>query len=260
LVKDAAAYGISAESTPPRKAGTDVYKAGIVISNADVKQTFLHLMERGDLPAEFLKRVQEIEPSASAFMVFLLLDYDPPLAPLTHYSPRTGPSTGIAIPSKLDSSLAAPGGSTMTILTLIPNSEAKKWSREAPDYKVHKEKLMEQLIDTATLLLPDLRSHIVYKEAATPATFLRYTSSCEGSIYGPKRGQTLPFKSPIRNLYLVGSGTFPGAGVEAVVISALIAANDILPRNADFTAEERVVQEARPTPYLMSSSKIERHI
>jgi phytoene dehydrogenase-like protein len=259
LVKDGAAYGISVESTPPRRPRTEVYKAGIVISNADVKQTFLHLTEPGSLPADYLKRVQDIEPSTSAFMVFLSLDYDPRLAPLTSYTPNSGPGIGIAIPSKLDSGLAAPGGSAMTILTLIPNSEAKQWNREAPDYGSRKEKFMEQLIDTAAQLLPDLRSHILYKEAATPATFLRYTSSYQGAIYGPKLGQTLPFKSPIRNLYLVGSGTFPGAGVEAVVISALIAANDILPRNADLVAHERVVREARPTPYLMSRS-IGRHV
>jgi phytoene dehydrogenase-like protein len=254
LVKDGAAYGISVGSASPREPRTEVYKAGIVISNADVKQTLLHLTEPGGLPADYLKRIQDIEPSASAFMVFLSLNYDPPLAPLTLYKPNTGPGIGIAIPSKLDSNLAARGGSAMTILTLIPSSEAKQWNREAADYGFRKERFMEQLIDTAAQLLPELRSHIVYKEAATPATFLRYTSSCEGAIYGPKRGQTLPFKSPIRNLYLVGSGTFPGAGVEAVVISALIAANDILPRNADFVAEETVVRKARPTPYLMSSS------
>jgi all-trans-retinol 13,14-reductase len=239
LVKDGAAYGISADSTSPGKSQSEVYKAGIVVSNADVKQTFLHLIEPGSLSADFLKRVQDIEPSTSAFMVFLSLDYDPPLAPLTFYTPNTGPSMGIAVTSKLDSGLTARGGSAMTIVTLIPNSEAKKWHREALDYKARKEKFMEQLIDAATRLLPDLRSHIVYKEAATPATFLRYTSSCDGAIYGPRLGQGLPFKSPIRNLYLVGSGTFPGAGTEGVVISALIAANDILPRNADFLGEER---------------------
>ena len=242
LVKDGAACGVSVESTPPRQARTDVYKAGIVISNADVKQTFLHLIAPGSLPADYLKRVQDIQPSTSAFMVFLSLDYDPQLAPLTHYTSSSGPGIGIAIPSKLDSDLAARGGSAMTILTLIPNSEVKKWNREAPDYRLRKEKFMEQLIDTAAQLLPDLRSHIVYKEAATPATFLRYTSSCEGAIYGPKLGQTLPFKSPIRNLYLVGSGTFPGAGTEAVVISALNAADDVLPRSMDLV-EKRAVEE-----------------
>jgi phytoene dehydrogenase-like protein len=163
---------------------------------------------------------------------------------LTFYNPNTGPAIGVAIPSKLDSSLAAHAGSAMTIVSLIPNSDAKKWDRNAPDYASRKKKFMQQLIDTATQLLPDLRSHIVYKEAATPATFSRYTSSSDGSIYGPKLGQTLPFKSPIRNMYLVGSGTFPGAGIEAVVISALITANDILPKSPEFVRVKRVTKES----------------
>jgi phytoene dehydrogenase-like protein len=246
LVKDGVAYGISVESTPPRQAGTDEYRAGIVVSNADIKETFLDLIDPANLSADFLKRVQNIEPSTSAFVVYLSLDYDPPVAPLTFYIADSGPRIGIATPSRLDPDLAAPGGSAMTIVTLIPHAEAKTWNRDAPDYKVRKERFMEQLIDTATRLLPDLRSHIVYKEAGTPATFLRYTMSSDGAIYGPKLGQGLPFKSPVRNLYLVGSGTFPGAGTEAVVISALNAANDILPRNADFIGEERVVREAKP--------------
>jgi phytoene dehydrogenase-like protein len=229
LVKNGAVYGISVESTPPREPRTDVFKAGIVISNADIKKTFLQLIEPGNLSAEFLKRVHSIQPSTSAFMVFLSLNYDPPLAPLTFYTPDTGPGIGIAIPSKLDPDLAAHGGSAMTLITLLPNSEVKEWNRNAPDYKVRKDRFMERVVDVAAQVVPDLRSHIVYKEAGTPATFLRYTMSPDGAIYGPKLGQGLPFKTPIRNLYLVGSGTFPGAGIEAVVISALIAANDILP-------------------------------
>jgi phytoene dehydrogenase-like protein len=230
LVKDGSACGISVESKTPRVARTDEYRAGIVISNADVKETFLRLIEPDNLTADFLKRVQEIEPSTSAFVVYLSLDFDPLLAPLTFYIPDTGLSIGIAIPSKLDPDLAARGGSAMTLVTLIPHTEARLWNRDASDYKVRKEKFMEQLIDSASQLIPDLRSHIVYKEAGTPATFLRYTLSQDGAIYGPKLGQGLPFKSPVRNLYLVGSSTFPGAGIEAVVISALIAADDILPR------------------------------
>jgi len=252
LVKDNAACGISTESTPPRKARAEIYKAGIIISNADVKQTFLQLIEPANLPSDFLKSVQAIEPSASAFMVFLSLDYDPPLAPLT-FQASTGASIGIAIPSKLDSRLAAEGGSAMTILTLIPNSAAKSWNCEEPDYALRKDRLMEELINSAAQLLPDLRSHIVYKEAATPATFTRYTLSSDGAIYGPKLGQGLPFKNPIRNLYLVGAGTFPGAGIEAVVISALIAADDILPTTTRPAAGKEVRQETAPPPPLIVS-------
>lgn len=250
LVKGGAAYGISVESIPPREPRTDVYMAGIVISNADVKNTFLHLMEQGTLSEDFLKRVHSIQPSTSAFMVFLSLDYNPPLAPLTSYAPDTGPGIGIAMPSKLDPSLAARGGSAMTLVTLLPNSEAKKWNRNASDYKVRKDRFMEHLIQIATQVVPDLRSHIVYKEAGTPATFLRYTMSPDGAIYGPKLGQGLPFKTPIRNLYLVGSGTFPGAGIEAVVISALIAANDILPT-------DRIGQPVQDESHRTSLNQVE---
>jgi phytoene dehydrogenase-like protein len=250
LVKEGAANGISVEGMLSRRGQVDVYNAGIIVSNADVKQTFLRLVDPSNLPADFLDRVRGIEPSTSAFMVFLSLDYDPPLAPLAFYTPDTGRGMGIAIPSKLDPDLAACGGSAMTIITLIPNSEARNWNRDAPDYKIRKERFMEEIVDAASELLPDLRKHIVYKEAATPATFLRYTSSSDGAIYGPKLDQGISFKSPIRNLYLVGSGTFPGAGVEAVTVSALIAANDILPRSVEVKREERTKEESRTRPYL----------
>jgi len=253
LVKDGTAYGILVESTLPREARTTEYTAGIIVSNADIKGTFLDLIPPTSLPADFLKSVQNIEPSTSAFMVYLSLDYDPPVAPLTFYAPDTGASLGIATPSKLDHDLAAPGGSAMTVVTLIPHADAKTWNRGDPDYRVRKERFMEHLIDMAAQILPDIRSHIVYKEAGTPATFHRYTMNEDGAIYGPKLGQALPFKTPVRNLYLVGSGTFPGAGIEAVVISALIAANDILPRNA--VPVEEIAQEPEPTPYLTVSPK-----
>jgi phytoene dehydrogenase-like protein len=229
LVTDGVARGVLVKKMLPRDSSEE-YEAMVVVSDADVKQTFLHLIAPDHIPAQFLRSIQEIEPSTSAFIVFLSLDYDPPLAPLAFYVSQVRPSILIATPSKLDPDLAAPSGSTTTIVTLIPNSEARTWKRDAPEYKVRKEAFMEQLIDKAAELLPDLRNHIVNKEAGTPATFHRYTSSWDGAIYGPRFGQQLSFKTPIRNLYLVGSGTFPGPGVEAVVISALIAANDILPR------------------------------
>jgi len=35
------------------------------------------------------------------------------------------------------------------------------------------------------------------------------------------------FKTPIKGLYLASASTFPGGGIEAVVISGIICANDI---------------------------------
>jgi all-trans-retinol 13,14-reductase len=38
----------------------------------------------------------------------------------------------------------------------------------------------------------------------------------------------LYFKTPIKGLYLMGASTFPGGGVEGVVISGLICVHDIM--------------------------------
>lgn len=35
------------------------------------------------------------------------------------------------------------------------------------------------------------------------------------------------FKTPVRGLYLASASTFPGGGIEVVVISGMICANDI---------------------------------
>ena len=86
------------------------------------------------------------------------------------------------------------------------------------------------LIKKAEKTIPNLSQHIIVQDAATPKTFERYTSMPEGAIYafdqsiGVKRPY---FKTPIRGLYLASASTFPGAGIEAVVISGIICANDI---------------------------------
>ena len=52
----------------------------------------------------------------------------------------------------------------------------------------------------------------------------------EGAIYAFDQSTETRrpyFKTPIRGLYLASASTFPGGGVEAVVIAGTICANDI---------------------------------
>ncbi len=85
------------------------------------------------------------------------------------------------------------------------------------------------MIAAAEQIIPDLGKHIVFREDASPATFERYVWSDGGCIYGPALAADLPpAKTPVRGLVLAGSGTFPGAGVEAVMISGTIAADILL--------------------------------
>ncbi|MBA5942301.1 MAG: all-trans-retinol 13,14-reductase, partial [Methanophagales archaeon] len=97
-------------------------------------------------------------------------------------------------------------------------------------YLQKKSNLAQELLEKVEKVLPDLRQKISVQDVATPKTFERYTSIPEGAIYvfDQSVGAERPyFKTPVKGLYLVGASTFPGGGIEAVVISGVICANDI---------------------------------
>ncbi len=201
----------------------EIHRAKTIISNADLKRTFVDLVGEQHLPKKFAGQITTATPSTSAFMVFLGLDFIPDIEPIAMCD-----GIGIMVPSKEDDTLAPPGHAAMTIIKLIPQAEAIRWDRKASDYKTRKKAYADELITQAEKLIPDLREHIIYQQAATPPTFERYAWTDAGSIYGPTWDSSRPpLKSPIPGLYLAGSGVFPGPGIEAVVISGTLAADAI---------------------------------
>lgn len=207
-----------------------IHRAGAVISNADVRKTFLELVGREHLPLDFVQRIEVLEFSTSAFAVFLGVDFVPDLEPVTLVHGEDGRGLGIMIPSRVDPGLAPPGHAAITLLTLVPRAEATTWDRQAPDYARRKREFGNALVALAERALSGLREHIVFREEASPATFARYAWTTGGAIYGPAAGQWRPpAKSPVERLYLAGAGVFPGAGIEAVVISGTLAADAVYP-------------------------------
>jgi all-trans-retinol 13,14-reductase len=134
----------------------------------------------------------------------------------------------IVINSNADSSLAPKDKASITILTGADYRDFPE--RGTKEYSKIKMEMAEMLIQKAEKVLPDLSKHIIVQDAATPKTFKRYTSMPEGALYvfdqsiGVKRPY---FKTPIKGLYLASASTLPGGGIEAVVISGMICANDI---------------------------------
>jgi phytoene dehydrogenase-like protein len=219
-----------------RAAGVELDKGGIeragaVISNADAQRTFIELVGSAHLPAGFVREIRALQPSASALCVYLGLDFEPDLAPLTILRTERG-DLGIAIPSKVDPALAPPGHSALVLITLTPPDTTGRWDRKSPEYRQSKRASCDALIAQAEEALPGLREHIVYRQDATPATVARYAWTTGGSIYGPALGWRPLAKTPVAGLVLAGSGVFPGAGVEAVVISGMIAADLLCPAQA----------------------------
>ena len=198
------------------------HRAKAILSNADTHKTFLELIGREHVPADFVKQIESLKPSATAFIVFLGLDITPNLAPITMLD-----NIGIMIPSNIDPTLAPPNHASVTLLRLLPESDFAKWDRKSPDYKERKQKYADEMIASAAEIIPGLQQHITYRQEGTPATFARYANTTNGSIYGPAAGQKrLTVKTPIKNLYVAGSGTM-GGGVEAAAIAGIHAANEI---------------------------------
>ena len=212
--------------------------AKAVVTNADMKRTFLELVEARHLPEDFRSRVAAAEPANSAFMVHLGIDFVPDIKPAVHVSGE--PDLGIETLSLVDPTAAPAGHATIGLITLLPYAEARRWFagegaddwrewRRSPNYQERKTAFGDRLIAAAEKVIPDLSKHIVYRADASPVTYARYDRTSAGSIYGMSQyGRLQGAKSPLPGLVVAGSATH-GAGVEAAVISGACAANALVP-------------------------------
>jgi all-trans-retinol 13,14-reductase len=208
------------------RCGDKVFKAPIVVANANAKKVFLELIDEEHLDKNFMEYIKSLRMSPSAFMVFLGVDMD--LSSYPTIIVDLDSEIHITINSNADPSLAPKGKASVTITTLANYHDFPE--RGTREYVEKKRKLAEELIQKAEKIIPGLSKHIVVQDAATPKTLERYTLIPEGAIYSFDQSIDTKrpyFKTPVKGLYLVGASTFPGGGIEAVVISGTTCANDI---------------------------------
>lgn len=133
------------------------------------------------------------------------------------------PSLYIHHPSLTDPDMAPPGHSTFYALAPVPHLGKLDvdWSVEGPRYRDRILKVVEQR------LIPGLRGNITTLFHYTPQDFARDLGAHLGSAFSlePLLTQSAWFRvhnrdDVIPNLYFVGAGTHPGAGIPGVVGSA----------------------------------------
>ena len=208
------------------KAAGKTFRVPIVVANANARTTFLELVGREHLEPEFLSYIESLKMSPSAFAVFVGVDADLEGYPSIIVDLDDG--FYATVNSSADPSLAPEGKASLTLLKLAYARDFPE--RGTEEYKRIKWELAGDLVRKAEKVFPDLSRKIVVQDAATPRTFERYTSMPEGAIYAFDQSTETRrpyFKTPIRGLYLASASTFPGGGVEAVVIAGTICANDI---------------------------------
>ncbi|MDI1295308.1 MAG: phytoene desaturase [bacterium] len=136
-------------------------------------------------------------------------------------------------PTATDPSMAPPGHSTFYALAPVPHMGKANidWDREGPGYA---DRIIDEL---ARRLIPDLRSRLVTQFHYAPPDFAHDLSAHLGSAFSllPSLQQSAYFRTHNRddvidNLYFVGAGTHPGAGIPGVVGSAKATASLMLGR------------------------------
>jgi all-trans-retinol 13,14-reductase len=212
------------------RAGDKIFKSNVVASNASIKNTLLNMVDPSSLEDDFRASIEALKIKRTYFMVFLGVDMDLSDYPTTIrvMDDEEDQFYALAIHSNADPRMAPEGKASITIRT--PTSYDEFPARGAKDYLKKKEAYAARLIKMAEKVIPGLGQHIILQDAATPKTLERYTLAPEGSgegFFWSTEVERPCFKTPVRGLYLVGSSTFPGAGVELSLMSGVICANDI---------------------------------
>jgi len=218
----------------------------LVISNIDARKTFRDLLEPGQMPSRYMRRLSRMEPSLSVLGLHLATDLDVHslgVPKVTMIAPwdldsfyrdaLSGKVSGLGmhIPTVCDESLAPPGEHLVILQGLIP-SDAGDLSPSASA------QFAGELLELAESVLPGLRDHVTFAEGLSEEAQPPYPLHRIGPMYGwaaspqqvgPRR---LPNRTPVEGLFLAGHWTQPGHGIWTVVLSGIHVARLVLGKNA----------------------------
>ena len=237
------------------------WKCQAVVSNADVVHTYKNLMSHHPRANEMARKLENMHHSMSLVVIYFGTKKRYP--ELAHHNIIFGPrykellkdifkrgilpddfSLYLHAPTISDPSLAPEGGEAFYVLSPVANMEKLKidWDTEGPIYAG---KILDYLEQHH---LPDLKANIVTQRIFTPKDFKTELNAHVGAAFSlePLLTQSAFFRTHnrdehIQNLYIVGAGTHPGAGLPGVVNSGKATAGLIC---EDF-ADELVKTSAR---------------
>jgi phytoene dehydrogenase-like protein len=197
--------------------------AKYVISNVDVTQTFLSLVGEELIDGKMINLINNLEPSLSAFVLYLGTDggldgmsFGSTIWFLPDYD--IDEIYDLTIHGKVNDIgwfLTRLTSDTIFMFVNVPFKNEEYW-------KTNKKRLIDVFIRKLEHVIPNLSSHIVFKDAATPNTLYKWTLNYKGAAYGwawiPSQFAIRNFtqKTSIENLYLTGHWTTLAQGVAGV--------------------------------------------
>ncbi len=256
LLRHGRAHGVVLESG-------DEIEAERVISSCDPRRTFLGLVGEDELDGEFVRQIRRYKFRGSSGKVNLAVDRLPEfrgrngsehlrgdiaIAPSIDYLERAyddakygdfsrRPYINVVIPSILDPSVAPPGQHAISMFVQYAPYHIKEGAENWPQ---RREAFGDAVVETLAEYCPGLEDSILYRQVLTPWDLEQEFGLTEGNIFQGELGldQLLfqrptagwaRYRTPVRGLWMCGSGTHPGGGVMGA--SGQLAAAAILGEN-----------------------------
>lgn len=229
-----------------RLADGTVYHADIVVSNADPAFTYSRMIDSRYRRKYTDSKIERMKYSMSLFVIYFGTKRRYRDQGLAHHNIILGPrykelltdifdrkhladdfSLYLHMPTLTDPSMAPEGCESFYVLSPVPHMDANvDWRTMAKPYR---DRIMRFLEEN---YLPDLEANIVAEHYIDPLHFQNDLNSYKGAAFSfqPVLTQSAWFRPHNRseefsNLYFVGAGTHPGAGLPGVLSSAIIAEN-----------------------------------
>jgi len=229
------------KATGVRLAGGETIASDIVVSNADAAWTYGRLLAGTARKRWSNRKIERSQYSMSLFIWYFGTRRRYEEVP--HHTILLGPryrdliqdifdhkilaedfSLYLHRPTATDPSLAPDGCDAFYVLSPVPHLDSgTDWSEKAETYR---RAIARRLSET---VLPGLEAEIVTSKMFTPQDFQDRLLSVKGAAFGfePVLTQSAWFRphnrsEDVRNLFLVGAGTHPGAGVPGVLSSARV--------------------------------------
>lgn len=239
LVENGKATGI-------RLKNGDEHKSDVVVSNADVAFTYKNLIDKKHRKKYTDRKIERTKYSMSLFVIYFGTKKRYTDSGLAHHNIILGNrykgllsdifhkkeladdfSLYLHMPTITDPSTAPEGHEGFYVLSPVPHLDSgTDWNEMAPKYR---DAIIQFLEDN---YLPDLNENIVAEHYIDPLHFQNTLNSYKGSAFSvePILTQSAWFRphnrsEDVDDLYFVGAGTHPGAGLPGVLSSAKIAEN-----------------------------------